>query len=592
MEQLSTMDWRRLFDILLHQEIEQNSYNPIYEGLGINQSVYPRTSLRDKVLEVSAGAINKGLKRNQQIGIFTLNSSVHSFFLDLGFQQVGVCPVFINPYYNDDEFQHIFNLLELKILFVENKHIYDRIHQLLGDDKFNIPIYCIEKHNEVPHIEEFLTTPLAHHFEQFETNKAAIHEDDLATIVLTAGTENLPKAVMLSHKNLCSTIKQIARIIPLRHNNRVVSILPFHHIVSRQLFYAYIINDCSIYFLKNNNLLLENIKKVAPHYFLSSKEILIQFYDNIVHNELKKSFLRKSIFKWSINLGRKYKNYDKLSIFYFIQIAFANFLIFRHWRKAFGGKIEGILVSEQTLYASFSRLFTAAGIDLRQCYSIAECSGMVSLNNFQLNETNFNTVGYALKGTTIEIIEPKDKFDNGKIAIQSEGVMMGYFGEDKLTKNYFLSNDLGRLTNRKNLLQIAGRAKDKIELQSGEKINPQFIESQVLNSPFIENCLVYKSKQGLCTILSLFDTQIKIWNTLENKQSDIDNILNNDSFIELIKNEIININKQLNKPEKITNIQITKDKWNKDNLMLNAFNKKNRVHIFNQYNHLKIYKII
>ena len=90
--------------------------------------------------------------------------------------------------------------------------------------------------------------------------------------------------------------------------------------------------------------------------------------------------------------------------------------------------------------------------------------------------------------------EEKDKIlrfrETGKILVKGPQVMKGYLNNvsatnDVLSKDgWFDTGDLGFLIPNGSLV-ITGRAKDTIVLSSGENIEPNPLETEILSSEFI-----------------------------------------------------------------------------------------------------------
>ena len=70
-----------------------------------------------------------------------------------------------------------------------------------------------------------LSSQLLGHLEALQGLRAAIHEDDLTTIIYSRNDRE-PKGVMLSHRNIVSNIKATITLIPIDYSKRAVSILP------------------------------------------------------------------------------------------------------------------------------------------------------------------------------------------------------------------------------------------------------------------------------------------------------------------------------------------------------------------------------
>ncbi len=51
----------------------------------------------------------------------------------------------------------------------------------------------------------------------------------MGIMLFTSGTTTRSKAVMLSHKNICANLMDIASVIKLKEDDRMLSFLPLHH---------------------------------------------------------------------------------------------------------------------------------------------------------------------------------------------------------------------------------------------------------------------------------------------------------------------------------------------------------------------------
>ena len=58
---------------------------------------------------------------------------------------------------------------------------------------------------------------------------AKIDNESMQIMLFTSGTTAMSKAVMLSHKNICSNLMDIASVLKLDTNDTLLSLLPLHH---------------------------------------------------------------------------------------------------------------------------------------------------------------------------------------------------------------------------------------------------------------------------------------------------------------------------------------------------------------------------
>ncbi|MFX7140190.1 hypothetical protein ABTH88_19895, partial [Acinetobacter baumannii] len=77
-------------------------------------------------------------------------------------------------------------------------------------------------------------------------------------------------------------------------------------------------------------------------------------------NEL--SGVKRKLFFWAVDLAEKYDNRISGGIWYNIQLAIANKLIFSKWREALGGNISYIITGGAACQVKLLRIFNAAQV--------------------------------------------------------------------------------------------------------------------------------------------------------------------------------------------------------------------------------------
>ncbi|MGK0389261.1 MAG: long-chain acyl-CoA synthetase [Maribacter sp.] len=584
------MEFRRLFDIPLYQLLNFPQKVALSVRSGIKQESYSSQECLDQIMQVSAGALNKGLSRGDKVAIISKYSSPRWTFLDIGLQQIGIIPVPISPRHDDEILEYILKDANIKLALVDDREQYTRVKKLNEGIKHIKGIFTFESLPDIPSWEDFTSIPEAKHLEQYEASKAVTHEDDLATIVYTGGTTGKPNGVMLTHKNIVSNVKSILEALPLKASHTVVSILPQHHIFERMAIYTYLTAGSKIFYVKPSDTLMEDIKSIRPHYFTAVPDMLKLFYQGIVEEALKRPQKSQTWFLWALKQGRNYRDYGKLSLFYFFKLKLADLFVFRHWRNAFGGRIEGIVVGAESVSPSLARLFTAAGIDIREGYGMTETSPVISINRFQSSKVNFGTVGQAIEGVEIDIKEPKDEFGNGEIYVKGDNVMKGYWNDEEKTYEaiqygWLKTGDLGRFTSKKGFLQIAGRKADVIQLSTGDKLNPAFIETQLLDSPYVGRCIVIgEGKPYAVALIVPYYINLRIYAQTHDLSFDSkEETLFHPQIKELFRKEILDINTKLSTREHIGKFYLLQHEWTIKTGELSPVLKKKRGAILEKY---------
>ena len=154
--------------------------------------------------------------------------------------------------------------------------------------------------------------------------------------------------------------------------------------------------------------------------------------------------------------------------------------------------------------------FESLGVDVLVGYGLTETSPVLTCRRRELNVRGSS--GQPLSFTEIKIVnDDKKKIlkfrEVGKILVRGPQVMKGYLNNeiatnDVLSKDgWFDTGDLGFLIPNGSLF-ITGRAKDTIVLSSGENIEPNPLETEILSSEFINQIqLVGQDKKCLTALV-------------------------------------------------------------------------------------------
>ena len=313
--------------------------------------------------------------------------------------------------------------------------------------------------------------------------KIKIDPNVMKVLLFTSGTTGNSKGVMLSHKNICSNIISVAKIVKVDNSTSVLSILPLHHTYECTLgFLLVLYGGGNISYIDGLKYITKNIREYKPTFILCVPLLLENVYGKIIKT-LDTSLPKKYIKNLDLNL-------EKLP--FFLRI-----LVKCKIRKSLGGKIKTFIVGAAAIKPEIVEFFYKIGIKVLQGYGLTECSPLVAGNN---------DFYYKAASCGMPIPDVEYKIDNpnfegiGEIIVKGSNVMLGYFENkietDKVLKNgWFHTGDLGYIDDE-DFLYISGRSKNMILTKNGENIYPEEIENILNDDNLINEALIIGTSNG------------------------------------------------------------------------------------------------
>ena len=550
----------------------------------------------DQIQQFSRGLLRLGVKKDDKIALISHNNQTKWNISDLGILQVGAQDVPVYPTISEEDYKYIFNHAEVKYIIVSNKEIYDKVASIKDEVPSLKDVYSFEVIDGVKNWDEIMKLgENADNQEQLEQAKKSVHEDDLATLIYTSGTTGKPKGVMLSHKNILTTVKSAAKRVPdLPQNARVISFLPSCHVFERMIHYLYFYRGFGIYFAESLETIGDNIREVKPHLFTAVPRLIEKVYDKIVSKGAELSGIKKSLFFWAVKVGEEF-DFDKVNKFpYSLKLKLARKLIFSKWSEALGGELKYIVSGSAALQPRLQRVFNAATLYILEGYGLTETSAVVSVNS----PNDFWKIGTV--GRPIDIVDVKIAED-GEILAKGPNMMLGYYKDPEKTKEvftgeYFHTGDIGEL-DEDGVLKITDRKKEMFKTSGGKYVAPQLIENAMKQSPFIEQIMVVGEGQKLvAALIQPTFSFVKEWA----KRHDYDigesfeEIATNEKVKNRIMKEVDKYNEGFGKWEKIKIIELTPEEWTIEKGHLTPTMKLKRRVVKEKYMnlYLKIYENI
>ncbi len=505
--------------------------------------------------------------------------------LDMACQQIGaaLCPIY--PTTNINELEFIFNDATVKYVFVSGQDILDKVQNIRSRVPSLINVYSFDELQAVDHWSRLLNEPSADDVAKLEKAKLGIAPEHCATVIYTSGTTGTPKGVMLSHRNVVTNIKNAKESFPFDDdvNGRALSFLPLNHIFERMVSYIYISSGYSIYYAESLDTIAENLKEVKPTLFATVPRLLEKTYEKIMAKGAELTGIKRKLFDWSVKLANEYDNRKSNGLWYNIQLALANKLIFSKWREALGNNIELIVTGGAACQVRLIRIFTAAGIPIFEGYGPTENSPVISVNCKKKGGTKFGTVGLVIKGQEVKLEA------DGEICVKGPSVMMGYYKRPDLTAETIIdgwlhTGDIGVFEEGK-YLKITDRKKELFKTSGGKYVAPQPIENKLKESPFVEQMMVVGAEQKFVGALIVPSVpNLKEWMQHKGiKFTTIEDAVHHPKVLDLYKELVDSFNTFFNHVEQIKKFELLPNEWTIDSGELTPTLKLKRKVIMEKY---------
>ncbi len=578
------MDFHRIFDILPYQ---QSRFPQRVAMAGREGGKWRTWSTEELLYErdcISAGLMERSIHHGDYIGILAHGGSPQWCIADAAMLQIGIIPVPIHATARPDEIAHIVQDAGLKACFVSNADMMAKIIAagIAPEDIFSFENKSKkatdpEQYSGIPW-GELACEPDEHLSGRIQYFRDGIRPEDLATILYTSGTTGLPKGVMLSHANIVSNVKSVLAIVPVGPESTTVSFLPLSHIFERMVTYTYQAAGVPIWFADSIDRLPKTLREVRPHFFTSVPRVLERTYERLLEARDKKGKLTRKIINWAIALGERfpYSGNRAMPFDYRLKRWLADILVYRQWRKRMGGRIQYIAVGAAALQPRLGRLFSAAGVDVREGYGLTETSPVIAFNRFEPGGVHFGTVGIPAPGVDVRIAAEQDEEGNGEIEVRGSNVMMGYLhlpeetAERFTPDGWFKTGDMGRFE-FKRFLKITGRISEIFKTTTGKFVAPAYVEQQLLSSPYITQCMAVGLNQPYVAALIVPNfSALETW-CQDNKVhwTAPQFMILNPKIERFYRQEIDRINaEKLGTIETIRNFQLLHEDWTPENGLL------------------------
>jgi long-chain acyl-CoA synthetase len=381
------------------------------------------------------------------------------------------------------------------------------------------------------------------------------HGDEICLLFYTSGTTALPKGALLTHWNMLTMGKNLMAVDPCYDTDDFVSYLPFAWIgeqmmsISCGLQVGYTLN-----FPEEPDTAQHNIREIGPHVMFAPPRLYEGMTRQVQVKHIDATWIKRMIYNFATKVGYKVANlkFEKQPVP--LHWKFLNWLAYITMQK----KLKDHLGMSRLRYCytggaamgpDHFRFFHALGVNLKQIYGQTEIGGISIVHRD--GDVKFDTVGTPIPETEVKITE------EGEIISKSPSVFQGYYKNEEATSKtlvdgWLYSGDRGFIDEDGHLV-VFDRTKDVMTLNDGRPFAPQYLETRLKFSPFVQESWVIGDNKEYVTAVMCIDYSV-VGKWADDKKinyTSYPELSQKTEVYDLIQKQIEEANKDLPGPAKI-----------------------------------------
>lgn len=313
-------------------------------------------------------------------------------------------------------------------------------------------------------------------------SEVSIDIDAMCALIFTSGTTGVSKGVMLSQRNICTNLCNLAKMVRVTKEDTALSVLPLHHVYECTCGFLYpVYCGACVAFSEGVRHIMKNAKEVSPTKIICVPLLIETMYKKIWANIRKKGIEDKvkAIIKATDALPNEA-----------VRRA-AKRRVFAEIHESFGGKLNMLVSGGAGIDPDVIAGMRGFGFKVIQGYGLTESAPLAAVNHDSYY--NDRSAGLVLPEGELKIINVGED-GTGEICYRGDNVMLGYYQRPDLTaevkKNGWLhTGDVGYIDKR-GFLIITGRRKNVIVRYNGKNVFPEELEAYIGRDPLVAEAVV------------------------------------------------------------------------------------------------------
>jgi long-chain acyl-CoA synthetase len=326
----------------------------------------------------------------------------------------------------------------------------------------------------------------------FEENVKTGNTDDVCALVYTSGTTGtFPKGAVHTYKTMKASADWFLHLDPWYENDNVVPSLPPAWITEQWISIGcHLLSAAILNFFEKPETQQQDTREIGPNVIFYGARLWENQASEVQARILEADVIKRLAFRFLMPIGYKMAGFkyrkEKPSLLWRTLYALANITLFRPLRDSLGLSNARICCNTGAMLSPEAfRFYHALNLPLKSLYGTTEGGVLAGAKN---DDIRLETLGPVHHEAEVKIT------DKGELIYRQSGIFIGYYKDpDKtaevLKDGWFYSGDSGFVREDGHIVFI-DRLKDIVDLSSGDKLAPQFIESRLRFCPYIKDAWV------------------------------------------------------------------------------------------------------
>ncbi len=510
------------------------------------------------------GMVSMGLKKGDKV-VMMGDNRPEGLWAEMATLCAGGIGVWIFQDCMIDEVKYIVDHSDAKFFVGETQEEVDKalavkdecpkLQKIIWDDPKGMRNYKQDFLINIPKVQELGKELEKEEPDLFEKMINEGHGDDICLLFYTSGTTALPKGALLSHYNMLTMGRNLMSVDPCYDTDDFVSYLPFAWIgeqmmsISCGLQVGYTLN-----FPEEPDTARQNIREIGPHVMFAPPRLYEAMTREVQVKYIDSTWIKRKVYEFATKVGYKVADlkFEKKPVPWYWKVL--NWIAYITMQKKLKdhlgmSRLRHAYTGGAAMGPDHFRFFHALGVNLKQIYGQTEIAGISVVHRD--GDVKFDTVGTPIPYTEVKITE------EGEIISKSPSVFQGYYKNDEATKKtlvdgWLYSGDRGFIDEDGHLV-VFDRSKDVMTLSDGRPFSPQYLETRLKFSPYIQEAWVIGDKRPYVTAVMCIDYSVvgKWADEKKINYTSYPELSQKPEVYELVQKQIEQANKDLPPPARI-----------------------------------------